>query len=77
MNHERKESEEPYSLSKTKPELINSLKEREIKSESNDDAPRNDEERSAELQQTILAESDMAKHAHRVAVNYAKSLLLF
>ena len=77
MKHERKKSTAQFYLPKAKPDLINIPKDRDRTSESTTDDSTDDGERSSVLQQRNLMEDDIAKRAHRHAVNYAKSLLLF
>lgn len=77
MKDERKKSEEQFYLSKTKPELINISEEPDMTSENIADDATRSEERSSLLKQRNPEENDISKHAHRIAVNYARSLLLF
>lgn len=77
MKDERKKSEEQFYLPETKPELINIPEEPDMTSENTVGEGMRNEERSALLKRRNPEENDISKQAHRHAVNYARSLLLF
>lgn len=77
MKDERKEFDEQTYSPKTNLETTNLQEERNTTNETSTRNPTRGEEHCSELQERTLAESDMAKHAQRLAANYIRSLLLF
>ncbi|TYR34718.1 hypothetical protein FXV77_14705 [Sphingobacterium phlebotomi] len=78
MKDERKEFDEQQSyLPKSSQEMINLREERNTTNETIANEPMHDDEHYSALEGGTLAESDIAKQAHRRAANYVRSLLLF
>jgi|GEM_PF-3987325 len=78
MKNERKEFDEQQTyLPKNSQEMINLSEQRDSANEASADDPTHDEERYSKFPERTPAESDVVKHAQRLAVNYVRSLLLF
>lgn len=78
MKNERKEFDEQQTyLPKNSQKMINLSEQRDSANEANADDPAYDEDRYSKFPERTPAESDVVKHAQRLAVNYVRSLLLF
>lgn len=76
-NNRKTAGEQKTHSSKNTPEMINLSEQPEMKTEANADDTMPDEERFSEIEHSTIAETDMAKQAQRLAVNYIRSLRMF